>query len=347
MEQLIKLYFGVNINHMEATLKNIIKMNIYAIILSFMIMTSLAHAEWFKASHAVMGTAINVELWHEDAIAAQKNIERVINEMHRIDRLMSPYKQDSELSLINKLATKQPVKISTELFNLIKRSIEVSEISNGAFDITFASIGYLYDYRKKLLPSQSEINSKLKTINYKNIILDEKNQTFYFTQPGMRIDLGGIAKGHAVDNAINILQKHGITQAMVSAGGDTRIIGDKQGRPWLVGIRAPRDKNKSAVVLPLSQTAISTSGDYERYFIKDGVRHHHIISPRTGDSVHELRSVSILTRDSTTADALSTTVFILGLKEGMKLVSSLPDTEAIIIDNKGKMFYSSGLAPAK
>jgi thiamine biosynthesis lipoprotein len=251
------------------------------------------------------------------------------------------------VSLINQLATKQPVKISAELFNLIKRSIRVSEQSRGAFDITFASVGYLYDYRKKQLPSKTDIKSKLKAINYKNIILDEQNQTFYFTQPGMRIDLGGIAKGHAVDNAIKILQQQGITQAMVSAGGDTRIIGDKHGQPWLVGIRAPRDKNKSAVVLPLSQTAISTSGDYERYFLKNGVRHHHIISPKTGDSVHELRSVSILAQDSTTADALSTTVFILGLNEGMKLVASLPGIEAIIIDNKGKMFYSDGLVPAK
>ena len=294
-----------------------------------------------------MGTAIHIELWHTDKNIAEKSINRVFTEMRRIDTLMSPFKKNSELSLINHQAEKQPLKISTELFNLIQQAIKFSELSNGAFDITFASVGQLYDYRKKITPSAKEISANLKAINYKNIKLNQNKQTIFFTQAGTRIDLGGIAKGHAVDNAIKILQQLGITQAMVSAGGDTRIIGDKQGRPWFVGIRDPRKKNASAVILPLSQTAISTSGDYERYFIKNNIRHHHIIEPRTGDSARELRSVSILGPDSTTTDALSTTVFILGLEAGMKLVASLTDIEAIIIDNNSQMHYSTGLQPAK
>ena len=294
-----------------------------------------------------MGTAIHVELWHTNKIIAEKNIQRVFTEMQRIDSLMSPFKKNSELSLINNNAAKHPVKISTELYNLIQQSIKISKLSNGAFYITFSSVGQFYDYRKNRTPSEKELSKNLKKINYKNIKLNKNNQTIYFTQEGTRIDLGGIAKGHAVDKAIAILQKNGITQAMVSAGGDTRIIGDKGGRPWYVGIRHPRDKNKSAVVLPLSQTAISTSGDYERYFIKDNVRHHHIIKPSTGDSARELRSVSILGSDSTTVDALSTTVFILGLNKGMKLISSLENTEAIVIDNNGLMHYSTGLSSAK
>jgi len=304
-------------------------------------------AEWFKADRAIMGTAIHVELWHTDKKIAEKNIQRVFTEMHRIDLLMSPFRKDSELSLINDRAAKHPVKISSELLNLIQKSLSISKLSNGAFDITFSSVGQFYDYRKKFKPTAKELTKNLKKINYKNIKLDKKNKTIFFTQAGTRIDLGGIAKGHAVDNSIKILQQHGITQAMVSAGGDTRIIGDKRGRPWYVGIRHPRDKNKSAVILPLSQTAISTSGDYERYFIKDNIRHHHIIKPSTGDSARDLRSVSILGEDSTTVDALSTTVFILGLNKGMKLISSLPNTEAIIIDNNGLMHYSAGLKPAQ
>ena len=293
-----------------------------------------------------MGTAIHVELWHTNKTIAEKNIQRVFTEMQRIDSLMSPFKKNSELSLINNNAAKHPVKISTELYNLIRQSIKISKLSKGAFDITFASVGQLYNYRKKITPTAKAISKKLSKINYKNIQLNKKNKTIFFTQKGTRIDLGGIAKGHAVDNAIKILQQHNISQAMISAGGDTRIIGDKGGRPWYVGIRHPRDKNKSAVVLPLSQTAISTSGDYERYFIKNNVRHHHIIKPATGDSARELRSVTILGNDSTTIDALSTTVFILGLSKGMKLISTLPDTEAIIIDNNGLMHYSTGLKPA-
>jgi len=300
-------------------------------------------AEWFKAERAIMGTAVHVELWHTDKITAKKYIQHVFTEMHRIDSLMSPLKKESELSLVNQQAANKPVKISIELFKLIQQSLDISKLSNGAFDITFASVGRFYDYRKKTKPTKDELSINLKKINYKNIKLNSKNQTVFFTNKGTKIDLGGIAKGHAVDNAINILQENGIKQAMVSAGGDTRIIGDKGGRPWYVGIRHPRDKQKSAVILPLSQTALSTSGDYERYFIKDNVRHHHIIKPSTGSSARELRSVSILGDESTVIDALSTTVFILGLKKGMKLISSIPNTEAIIIDNNGNIHYSTGL----
>ena len=260
---------------------------------------------------------------------------------------MSPYKKDSELSKINSNAAKKPLHISQELFDLISKSIKISQLSNGAFDISFASVGYLYDYRKKQKPTQAEITSKLKTINYKNIQLDPVKQTLFFTQPGMRIDLGGIAKGYAVDNAIKILRENGIKQAMVSAGGDTRILGDKGGRPWLVGIRHPRQAGKSTIVIPLEQTAISTSGDYERFFIQDNIRHHHIISPQTGRAARSLQSVTILGNDATTTDALSTTVFILGLKKGMQLVASLKGIEAVIIDAKGNIHYSTGLTQPK
>lgn len=327
-------------------LKNKISFRFLLFILVFLFQkTSIA--EWVKADEAIMGTAIHVELWHTDKKTAEKSIQHVFTEMRRIDSLMSPFKKNSELSLINQQAAKYPIKISSELFNLIQRSIHISKLSKGAFDITFSSVGQFYDYRKKFTPTKKELSDNLKKINYRNIKLNSKNKTIFFTHAGTRIDLGGIAKGHAVDNAIKLLQQQGITQAMVSAGGDTRIIGDKGGRPWYVGIRHPRDKNKSAVILPLSQTAISTSGDYERYFIKDNVRHHHIIEPSTGDSARELRSVSILGSDSTTVDALSTTIFILGLNKGMKLISNLPKTEAIIIDNNGQMHYSAGLATAK
>ena len=324
-------------------LKTIITSSFFLLLISH----STAYAEWFKADRAIMGTAIHVELWHTNKDIAETNIQHVIDEMHRIDELMSPYKQNSEVSSINNNAAKHPVSISIELFNLIKKSIHISELSKGAFDITFASVGYLYDYRHKNAPTKNEISKRIKSINYKNIQLDPDKHTIFFTRKNTRIDLGGIAKGHAVDNAIKLLQQQGIQQAMVSAGGDTRIIGDKKGRPWYIGIRHPRNKKESAVILPLSNTAISTSGDYERYFIKNNTRYHHIINPRTGDSARELRSVSILGPNSTMTDALSTTVFILGLNKGMKLVSSLKDIEAIIIDNKGKMYYSTGLKPAR
>ena len=302
-------------------------------------------AEWFKEARGIMGTNIEVDLWDTDAIHAKGCIEEVMGEMERIDQDMSPYIKTSELYKINQYAAEKPVKISQEMYDLIKRSFYFSDISHGAFDITFASIGYRYDYRKHIKPTDAQIKASLKEINYHHIKLDPEHRTIRFDMPGVRIDLGGIAKGHAVDNSITLLQRCGIKDAMVTAGGDSRIIGDHDGRPWMTGIKDPRNKKDSVVVIPLVNTAISTSGDYERYFIKNGVRYHHILNPRTGKSVHSTRSVTILGPDATTTDGLSTTIFVMGPKAGMALVEKLKDVDAVIIDNQGKIHYSSGLMP--
>jgi len=292
-----------------------------------------------------MGTNIDVDLWDTDVLHAKGCIENVMAEMEHINKTMSPYIKTSELYQINLLAAKHPVKISQELFDLIKRSFYFSEISHGAFDITFASIGYRYDYRKHIKPSDAEIKASLKEINYRHIVLDDKNRTVFFDMPGVRIDLGGIAKGFAVDKSIERLQRCGIKDAMVTAGGDSRIIGDHDGRPWMIGIKDPRNKKDSVVAIPLANTAISTSGDYERYFIKNGVRYHHILNPRTGKSVRSTRSVTIIAPDATTTDGLSTTVFVLGPRAGLALAERLKDVDAVIIDSHGKIHYTSGLMP--
>ncbi len=303
----------------------------------------LVNAEWVSREESIMGTIIRVELWHDQKEQANQAIQAVIDEMHRIDHLMSPYKPDSELSIINKLAAKQAVVISDELFNLIQRSIQFSKRTQGAFDITFASVGSLYDYRKKIKPEPSERLSKLPAINYRHIKIDPTKKTIAFSQKDVQIDLGGIAKGYAVDRAITLLTDRGIASAIITAGGDSRILGDKKGRPWMVGIRDPRNKQALIAALPMTDAAISTSGDYERYFESDGIRYHHIISPNTGESVHSIRSVTVLGTDTTTTDALSTSVFVLGQIKGMKLIESIPEVETIIIDQAGIMYYSKGL----
>ena len=317
----------------------------FLIALSLVVLCANVQAEWFKESRGIMGTNIDVDLWDTDVIHAKGCIEEVMGEMEHINREMSPYIKTSELYQINLRAAKEPVKISQELFDLIKRSFYFSEISHGAFDITFASIGYRYDYRKHIKPTDAQIKASLKEINYRHIHLDAKNRTIRFDMPGVRIDLGGIAKGYAVDKSIALLRKCGIKDAMVTAGGDSRIIGDHDGRPWMTGIKDPRNKTASAVVIPLANTAISTSGDYERYFIKNGVRYHHILNPRTGKSVHSTRSVTIIGPDATTTDGLSTTVFVMGPKYGLALAEKLKGIDAVIIDNKGKIHYTSGLMP--
>lgn len=313
---------------------------IYALVL----VTGDVSADWFKNQQNIMGTQVIVDVWHNDKNIAVQCSNKVFTEMRRIDDLMSPFKTTSELMLINKQASKQQVVISDELFNIINYSLEISKKSSGAFDITYASVGYLYDYRKNIKPSDALITEKLNKINYRNIQLNYKNKSIKFSRDGVKIDLGGIAKGYAVDNAIAILKNCGIKNGLVSAGGDSRILGDRQGRPWMMGIRHPRNKNDIAVKLPLSNTAISTSGDYERFFIEDGKRYHHIIKPATGKSVKSIWSVTVIAGSSILADALSTTVFVLGEKKGLKLIDEYKDVDAIIINSKGKMLYSSGLA---
>ena len=305
-----------------------------------------APAEWYSREEAIMGTAVRVELWHDDATAARAALSAVMDEMHRIDVLMSPYKPESELSRINREAAQKPVVISREMFDLILRSIEFSKLSGGAFDITFSSVGYLYDYREHVKPTDEQIAKALPGINYRHLQLDAKGRTIRYARPGVRIDLGGIAKGYAVDNCIAILKGRGITNAIVTAGGDSRLLGDRRGRPWNVGIRDPRQRGEVAAVLPLADVAISTSGDYERYFEEDGVRHHHIINPRTGKSATGVRSVTIIGPDGITTEGLTKSVFVKGPKEGMRLIESLKGIDAIIIDDAGHMLYSPGLRDA-
>lgn len=305
--------------------------------------TLSVHAEWFTREEAIMGTAVRVELWHENAEAARTAMAAVMDEMHRVDRVMSPYKENSELSRINRDAAREAVVISREMADLIARSIEFSKLSDGAFDITFSSVGYLYDYRAGRKPTDVEIAEHLPGINYRHLLLDTKVPSLRFARAGVRIDLGGIAKGHAVDNGIAILKKLGIANAMVSAGGDTRLLGDKRGRPWNVGIRDPRRGGEVAVVLPLADTAFSTSGDYERFFIENGVRHHHIINPKTGKSATGVRSVTVIAADATTTEGLTKGVFVKGPKEGLRWIATLKNVEAIVIDAAGEMHVTAGL----
>ncbi len=300
-------------------------------------------AEWLHDSAAIMGTRVSVELWHEREDEGRQAIQEVFDEFRRLDDKLSPYKEHSELSLVNRMAAEGPLPISEEFFQLLQRSREYSELTQGAFDITFASVGHLYNYRTGEKPSPETTQASLPLIDYHHVILDREQGSVFFQRPGVKIDLGGIAKGYAVDQAIALLQKRGIEHALVTAGGDSRLLGDHQGRPWQIGIQAPRRKNAIATTLNLSNTAVSTSGDYERYFESDGVRYHHIISPKTGRSATEMQSVTIIGPNATRTDALSTSLFVLGVEAGMDLINRLDDVEAVMIDHRGKLFLSQGL----
>jgi FAD:protein FMN transferase len=304
-------------------------------------------AEWFdRVNDGIMGTRIVVELWGDDATQANAAIDAVMAEMVNIDNNMSTYKPESEVSRVNAGAAKAPMPISQELFDLLTTALEFSRITEGAFDITYASVGFMYDFHAHKKPTEAEIESALPAVNYHHVVLDAKARTVFFTQPGVRIDLGGIGKGYAVDRGIAILQQRGISHALVTAGGDSRIIGDRFGKPWIVGIRHPDDKSRVIAKIPLVDTAMSTSGDYERYFDEDGVRYHHIIDPRTGKSASKVRSATILASTATRTDGLSKTAFVLGAEEAMKIYEKLDDVDAILVTPDGRVLYSKGLEPA-
>lgn len=298
---------------------------------------------WYSREEAIMGTVVRVEAWSDDRAAGAAAMAAVMDEMHRIDRAMSPFRPDSELSRINRDAAAGPVSISEEMFDLVARAIEFSELSDGAFDITYASVGYLYDYRLHIKPDAEELARARAAIGYRNLILDRAARTIRFARAGVRIDLGGFAKGHAVDNGAAILARRGIVNAIVSAGGDSHVLGDRRGRPWTIGIRDPRKPGEVVAVLPLEDVAISTSGDYERFFEEDGVRCHHVIDPRTGRSPSTVRSVTILAADGLTTEGLSKSVFVLGLERGMRLVESQQGVDAVVVDAAGRLHCSSGL----
>jgi thiamine biosynthesis lipoprotein len=302
--------------------------------------------QWFSRDEAIMGTAIHVELWSEDSGLAKRAIDAVMAEMHRIDRLMSPYKPESELSRVNREAARTAVSVGAEMFGLIERSLQFSHLSDGAFDITYAGVGHLYDYRQGIAPDAATLQQARQAVGWQHLILDAKGRTIRFARDGVRIDLGGFAKGHVVDNSITILKRLGVANAVVAAGGDSHVMGDRRGRPWSIAIRDPRDPKRVVAVLPLQDTSISTSGDYERFFERDGVRHHHLIDPKTGTSPSALHSVTILAADGLTSEALSKCVFVMGLARGMRLVESQPGVDAVIVDAAGTLHFSSGLAAA-
>ncbi len=298
---------------------------------------------WMSREEAIMGTSVRVELWAPTPALGAAAIEAVMAEMHRVDRAMSPHKPQSELSRVNREAAHREVRLSAEMARLISRAIDYSRLSGGAFDITYAAVGCLYDYRAGVRPDDEALSAARAKVGWQHLLLDAQRRTLRFAREGVRIDLGGFAKGHAVDNSIAILRRMGIAHASVAAGGDSHVMGNRGGRPWSIGIRDPRRDSGVVAVLPLEDVSISTSGDYERYFIQDGVRHHHLLDPRTGRSPSALRSVTILAPDGLTSEALSKCLFVMGLEAGMRLVESQPGVDAVVVDAEGGLHCSSGL----
>ena len=326
--------------------------------------SQVSTAEWYTHEFDVMGTRASIELWSDSKANAQDSFSVVEAEMHRIELVMSSYREDSELSAVNRLQAHQSLTLTSELYQLIQKSLYFSELSNGAFDITYASVGHLYNYRDRIQPDKHHIQSALALVDWQSVLLNKKTQALTFAREGMEINLGGIAKGYAVDRSIDLLVARGVVSAIVSAGGDSRMIGDRgavfnregvaleddaevnektKRIPWMVGIKHPRQDKGTALRMPLMDTAISTSGDYERYFLRGDERVHHIINPKTGYSAEGVVSASVIGSKSIDCDVLSTTLFVLGVEAGIDLINTIDGYDAVMIDKFGKVFFSQGL----
>jgi len=296
---------------------------------------------------STMGTYAQVKICGVSHWKSSKLLKSIKNEFDRIDSKLSYYKKDSDVSRINRTGYNTPFYANTETFNLIKRCIGYSDLTKGAFDITIAPAVKKWGFfnREWDIPTKNERLSLIKHIGYHNIELNDKKKTIMFNLKGMSIDLGGVGKGYAVDRIKKLLEDNGIKNALINLGGNIYCMGSNSGNPWKIGIRDPRDKNKTIFTVKLVNMAISTSGDYEKFFFVRGERYCHIIDPRTALPVKGVVAVTIIAPQAELADALSTGVFVMGPIQGLKLIETLPEVECLITYSNGKGYksvFSSG-----
>lgn len=295
----------------------------------------------------LLGTIVEITVKGEEETLAGKAIEQAFREIEKIDDLMSPFKEDSDISRLNRKGDQEPIKVSQDTFRVIRESLHFSKLSGGAFDITIAPLLNLWDSvrENKQLPGEQELKEVLALVNYRNILLDEEKRKVGFRGKGMNVNLGGIAKGYAVDRAIERLRYWGIKRAIVNAGGDIYLLGRPFDRDfWAIGLRHPRKRGEILGVIKARDEAIATSGDYEKYFILDGKRYSHLLDPHTGKPVEGMLSVTVLAENTLKADGLSTAIFVLGPEKGLELANRLEGVEAIIISHRnsdGEMIIST------
>jgi FAD:protein FMN transferase len=294
-----------------------------------------------------MGNRFQLTVVAEDEAFAKSCIEKAVNEIQRIEELLSTYKSSSETSRINEYAGIQPVKVSDEIFQLIKRSIKISHLTQGAFDITYGSIDkrlWNFDCTMTELPDPVTAQEMTRLINFRNIVLDEKESTVFLKEKGMRIGFGGIGKGYAAEMAKKVLLQLGIDNGIVNASGDLTVWGSQpNGNPWTVGIAHPDLTEKAFAMMELKDSAVATSGNYEKFVIINGKKYSHTIDPKTGMPVRGIKSVTIFSPNAEICDALATPVTIMGIQPSLHMVNQLNGVECVIIDDDNKLYTSSNI----
>jgi len=294
----------------------------------------------------LMGTRFDITVVASNHDIGQINIDEATAEIRRIEALISSWVPDSETSMINRNAGIRPVKVSEEVFRLIDRAKQVSELTDGAFDISIASIDKLwkFDGSMKNKPTKEELKKSIGKVGYQKIILNEDDQTVFLSEKGMKISLGAIGKGYAADKAKELLVSKQVVGGIINAAGDLTTWGTKpDGDKWLIGIANPLSKDKIFSWLPVVESSVATSGNYEQYAIIDDVKYSHIIDPRTGIPANGVSSVSVFSKRAEDCDAFATAVFIMGKEAGLSLIDQLPGTEVILVDNDNKVHKSSGI----
>ena len=301
----------------------------------------------FNKSLKLMGNSFQISAVAESEDWANERIDAAIDEIRRIEKLLTTYSDDSETALINKNAGMKPVVVSEETFNIIERSIRISGITQGAFDITYGSVDkrlWNFDTNMKSLPDKETAKKMVRFINYRNIILDKEKKMVYLKEKGMRIGFGGIGKGYAAEKAKQVMKEMGTESGIVNASGDITTWGyQPNGEPWTIGIADPNAKGRIFSYMNITNMAVATSGNYEKYIIIGGKKYSHTIDPRTGLPVRGIKSVTIISTNAEIADAMATPVMIMGIRAGLDLINQMKDIEAIVIDDDDKIYKSNNI----
>ena len=315
------------------------------LLLLFLSLSTFAQ-ENFKRTLILMGSRFDITVVASNEKEGNEYLDSAIFEITRIEKLISSWDLNSETSLINKHSGIKPIKVDKELFDLIERSIAISKLTNGAFDISYASMDRIWNYDGSMrkMPSEEEISNSIKKVGYQNISIDKEAQTVFLKLKGMKIGFGAIGKGYAADKAKALLIEKGVKAGIINASGDLNAWGKQaDGSDWMVAITNPLNKNKVFSWLPINDSAIVTSGNYEKFISFDGIRYSHIIDPRTGYPSTGIISTSIMTSNAELADAISTSVFVMGVETGLDFINQLKGVDCIIIDEENKIHISNNI----
>ena len=299
-----------------------------------------------ERSRVSMGSQLTLAAWTTDEAGAVETFEHAFREFDRLEALLSVWKDGSDVVRMNKNAGVSPVPVSQDTIAVLREAAEASALTRGKFDITFGALADIWRFdhdQDDVVPDRQLIEARLTRIDYRAVQVDGTAKTAFITRPGIRVHLGGIGKGYAIDRAIALFKERGLPDFLIQSGGDLYVGGTNGGAPWQLAIADPRGAHDPFATLQISDGTFSTSGDYERFFIKDGRRYHHLIDPDFGEPAGGCRSVTIVTNRAVLADVLSTGVFIMGPTEGMKLIEQLPDVEGVIVTSDNEVLISSGL----